>query len=396
MPMKRVLSLGLALLMLLVGCAPADTGNDTPTTDPTTTQSTIRLEASEVARYQNIVDTENKWLADMQLSNGALPMTPIKDGTVKVTPYFADFAALALLNQPEKYAANVKAYMDWHFSHLNTAAQDHNGLDGTIYDYHITVEDGVVVKETILTDNGKNTYDSTDSYAATFLMVLQKYVEKTGDQAYILAHKAEIGRIAEVMFGTMVGDLTLAKPDYRVKYLMDNCEVYEGMLAGAKLYKDVLVPADPTQALMLNRLEQGAAMVADGIEKKMWSGSYYHPALDADDSVAWEFAWSNFYPSATAQTFPIMHGLIATDSQRAQDLYAGFCNAYAWENMEIPDQYYWGSNVYLAAMMGDVERVSTYMALYERVMNRHLFPLYNADAAKVSMAAYLMTQMGER
>ena len=385
--MKRVLSLGLALLMLLVGCAPADTGNDTPTTDPTTTQSTIRLEASEVARYQNIVDTENQWLADMQLSNGALPMTPIKDGTVKVTPYFADFTALALLNQPEKYAANVKAYMDWHFSHLNTAAQDHNGLDGTIYDYHITVEDGVVVKETILTDNGKNTYDSTDSYAATFLMVLQKYVEKTGDQAYILAHKAEIGRIAEVMFGTMVGDLTLAKPDYRVKYLMDNCEVYEGMLAGAKLYKDVLVPADQTQTLMLNRLEQGAAMVADGIEKKMWSGSYYHPTLDADDSVAWEFTWSNFYPSATAQTFPIMHGLIATDSQRAQDLYAGFCNAYAWENMEIPDQYYWGSNVYLAAMMGDVERVSTYMALYERVMNRHLFPLYNADAAKVSMAA---------
>ena len=146
---------------------------------------------------------------------------------------------------------------------------------------------------------------------------------------------------------------------------------------------------------MLNRLEQGATMVADGIEQKMWSGSFYHPALDAADGVAWEFAWSDFYPSATAQTFPIMHGLIATDSQRAQDLYAGFCNAYAWETMDIPDKFYWGSNVYVAAMMGDVERVSTYMTLYERVMNRHLFPLYNADAAKVSMAAYLMTQMGE-
>ena len=68
----------------------------------------------------------------------------------------------------------------------------------------------------------------------------------------------------------------VAKPDYQVKYLMDNCEVYEGMLAGAKLYKDVLVPADKTQTLMLNRLEQGAAQVADGIEQKMWADGFYH------------------------------------------------------------------------------------------------------------------------
>ena len=63
--------------------------------------------------------------------------------------------------------------------------------------------------------------------------------------------------------------------------------------------------------------------------------------------------------------------------------------------MDVPDRFYWGSNVYTAALMGDVERVSTYMSLYERVMSRHLFPLYNADAAKVCMAAYLMTQMGD-
>lgn len=402
MRMRRVLALCLASLLLLTGCQSAATEDggtaSAPTTTPTvptTTRPTIRLEASEVARYQNIVDTENRWLADMQLSDGALPMTPIENGTVKVTPYFSDFVALSLLNQADRYATNVKAYMDWHFAHLNTAATDYNGVDGTIYDYNVTVENGVVVKEAIVMQDGKKSYDSTDSYAATFLMVLQKYVEKTGDTAYILAHKEQIGRIVEALFATMVGDLTLAKPDYRVKYLMDNCEVYEGMLAGAKLYKEVLVPADKTQTLMLNRLEQGAARVADGIEQRMWTGSFYHPALDEGDGVAWRFDWMEFYPSAAAQTFPIMHGLIATDSQRAQDLYAGFCNAYKWENMDIPDRFYWGSNVYTAALMGDVERVSAYMSLYERVMTRHLFPLYNADAAKVSMAAYLMTQMGE-
>lgn len=398
MAMKRALAVCLASVLLFTSCGPAagnGDGDHTTTTTTTTTKPNVRLEASEVARYQNIVDTENQWLADIQLSNGAMPMTPISDGTVKVTPYFSDFAALSLLNQADKYAANVKAYMDWHFAHLNTADTDYNGVDGTIYDYNITVEDGTVVKEEILYLDGKESYDSTDSYAATFLMVLQKYVEKTGDKAYILSHGTEIDRIVGAMFATMVGDLTLAKPDYQIKYLMDNCEVYEGMLAGAQLYTDVLVPADSGRTATRDKLRNGAQRVADAIEEKMWSGSFYHPALDPDDEVALKFSWSDFYPSATAQTFPIMHGLIDPSSQRAQDLYDGFCNAFQWETMDIPDQFYWGSNVYTAALMGDVERVSTYMSLYEQVMKRHIFPLYNADAAKVCMAAYLMTQMGE-
>ena len=29
--------------------------------------------------------------------------------------------------------------MDWHFAHLNTAETDYNGVDGTIYDYTLTV-----------------------------------------------------------------------------------------------------------------------------------------------------------------------------------------------------------------------------------------------------------------
>ena len=193
-----------------------------------------------MAFFQNIVDTENAWLASIQLSNGAMPMTPTTNGTVKVTPYFSDFAALSLLNQPNKYAGNVKKYMDWHFSHLNTAKTDYNGVDGTIYDYNVTVSSGKVTGEAILMSGGKKSYDSTDSYAATFLMVLQKYVEKTGDKAYIVAHKSEIERIVNAMFATMKNGLTLAKPDYAIKYLMDNCEVYGGLRAAASLYRDVL------------------------------------------------------------------------------------------------------------------------------------------------------------
>jgi len=385
----------------------SSTTNTTVTTKPTTstttqkpttttTGKTIHLEDSEMAWYQSIVDSENAWLASMQLDNGALPMTAEKNGQVKVTPYFSDFVALSLLNQADLYADVVKRYMDWHFEHLNTARTDHNGVDGTIYDYYVHVSGGKVTGETILLDgNGKKSYDSTDSYAATFLMVLQKYVEKTGDTKYIKDNYKDIERIVSAMFATMANGLTLAKPDYRIKYLMDNCEVYEGMVAGAKLFKDVLVPAYPEAKTTQDKLEKGAADVARCIEEQMWnkSGEYYQPALGEGGEIAYKFSWSNFYPSATCQLFPIIHGLIDPSGDRANDLYDSFCQHYDWENFNIPDTFYWGSNVYTAAMMGDIDRVKTYMSLYEKVMKRHAYPLYNADAAKVCMAAYLITQL---
>lgn len=344
-----------------------------------------------MAWYQNIVDIENEWLASLQLDNGAIPKTRVTNGVADMCPYFADFAALSLLNQPDRYATHVKKYMDWHFAHLNTASTDYNRVDGTIYDWQISVSQGKVTGETT-----KRTYDSTDSYAATFLMVLEKYVAKTGDKAYIIAHKKEIGRIVNAMFATMVNGLTLAKPDYAIKYLMDNCEVYEGMVAGARLYTNVLVPADASLRSTRDKLQNGATQVKDAINNRMFNGSFYHPALGRDDGVAWQFNWSNYYPSATSQTFPIIHGLIAPGDPRAQSLYNQFCNAYKWEEFDIPDTFYWGSNVYTAALMGDVERVKEYMTIYERVvMKRHVYPLYNADAAKICMAAYLMTQMGK-
>ncbi len=376
----------------------SSTKKTTSSTKKTTapTKPTIHLEDSEMAFFQNIVDTENAWLASIQLSNGAMPMTPTTNGTVKVTPYFSDFAALSLLNQPNKYAGNVKKYMDWHFSHLNTAKTDYNGVDGTIYDYNVTVSSGKVTGEAILMSGGKKSYDSTDSYAATFLMVLQKYVEKTGDKAYIVAHKSEIERIVNAMFATMKNGLTLAKPDYAIKYLMDNCEVYEGMLAGEKLYTNVLIPAGVGSKTTRDKLKNGAKQVADKIEKEMWNGSYYHPALGADSSVAYQFSWSNFYPSATAQLFPIVFGLIQPTDARAKALYNSFCSYYDWENHNIPDTFYWGSNVQAAVMMGDVDRVKTYMDIYARVaMKRHNYPLYNSDAAKVCMAAYDILQMAD-
>ena len=373
-----------------------------PTTVPPSTDisgSTMTKE-EQIAMYRKIATEEAAWLASLQAENGALLMTSGPSGQFTMNPYFADFAALALLGAGENYYENVRRYMDWHFAHLNTAETDYNKLDGTIYDYTITLSNGKVVSEKInINADGKKSYDSTDSYAATFLCVVAKYYEKTGDLAYLMANSQDLRRLLNPIRQTMDKGLTFAKPDYRIKYLMDNCEVYEGLVAAEKLYT----------ALGLFELADEAAnlkkQVFDAIEEHMWKEAegYYEVALGVNNDSAYAFTWTNFYPCATAQVFPIFCGLLAPTDPRSIHLYNKFNEYFStgerkatWEEMSTPDTFYWGALAYTAALMGDNVRLEKYMTLYLKIMNRHAYPLYNADAARVCMAAQLMLEKLEQ
>ena len=223
----------------------------------------VELKESEKALLADVFETETAWIASLQLENGAIPMTSSKTGEVSVNPYFSDIAALALLDNFEKYAENVKAYMNWHFSHLNTSKDDYNGIDGTIYDYIVTLEDGVIVNEA-----SKGSYDSTDSYAATFLAVLEKYYEKTGDSDYIYSNSSDILRVIDAMFASFDRGLTYAKPDYQVKYLMDNCEVYNGMLAAITLLG--VMEDSFNVSIVMKKCENALQWLEVQLEKKLW------------------------------------------------------------------------------------------------------------------------------
>jgi len=382
--MKNVFSLILIFIMMIAGffnsftAIPADLVPAEPGFD------VVELSDPEKELLTTVFETETAWLASLQLENGAIPMTAALNGTVTMNPYFADIAALALLDNADKYAENVKAYMDWHFAHLNDADDDYNSVDGTIYDYTITIENGKVVKE-----ESKGSYDSTDSYAATFLTVLNKYYEKTGDAEYIIANGGDIARVAEAMLHTLKMGLTYAKPDYKVMYLMDNCEVYEGCVSASNLLGVItaeISDCDITQT----KCAYAADWIKSTAEKKMWNakGKYYDSAIFTDGKAAFEFSWDEFYPSATAQLFPIVHGLIGADTVRAKNLYDTFSSTYNSEDFEIPGEFCWGSNVLAAALVGDVESVVEYMTNYAPLMSEHSYPLYNADIARVVMAAY--------
>ncbi len=352
-----------------------------------------------IALFKEIYETETEWLASLQLENGAIPMTYAKDGQLTMNPYFADFSALALLDNAKKYADNVVKYMDWHFEHLNTAEEDFNGLDGTIYDYVITMKDGKIESEVVSVPDNADSYDTTDSYAATFLTVVYKYFRKTGDSSYLVTHAKDLERITNVIFSNLQDGLTYAKPNHRVKYLMDNCEVYEGAIAATRIFEEIVLSGRNEYSHMHNDCNELISTIKENINNKLWNyvGGYYKPGITAYVSVPTKvFSWNIYYPQATSQLFPIICGVIDPDTERAQHLYGKFCETYEWKKFNYPDDFYWGANVYAAAVMNDLDRVVTYMTEYSSLIDEHKWPLYNADSARVSMAAYMMLERAEK
>ncbi|MBO7319921.1 MAG: hypothetical protein J6V06_07895 [Clostridia bacterium] len=347
----------------------------------------------QIELFTEIYETETAYLATMQLPNGALPMTYAKNGELTVNPYFADFAALALLDKAEEYADVVVGYMDWHFAHLNTAQEDFNGLDGTIYDYKVTMKNGEIVSEKISTPENADSYDTTDSYAATFLTVVNKYFYKTGDSDYLVSHAEDLKRITNVMFATLQNGLTYAKGNHRVKYLMDNCEVYEGFIAASRIFEEIVLCGKTEYTDIRDQCGEVSFIVRDNINNKLWNyvGGYYLPGITAYVKIPTKiFSWNTYYPQATSQLFPIICGVIEPDTQRAKNLYEKFCETYHWEAFDYPDAFYWGANVQAAAIMNDLESVTEYMENYKPLTEKHSWPLYNMDIARTAMAAKIM------
>lgn len=345
--------------------------------------------------FETIFESETKWLASIQLPNGAIPMTYAKNGELTMNPYFADFAALALLDKADLYAENVKKYMDWHFAHLNTAEEDFNGLDGTIYDYKITMKNGEIISEKVSDPDNADSYDTTDSYAATFLTVVYKYFQKTGDSDYLIANAHDLERIANVMFATLQNGLTYAKHNHRVKYLMDNCEVYEGAIAASGIFEEIVLKGNSQYTDMRDACTELIGTVKENINRKLWNfvGGYYLPGITAYVKIPTKiFSWKTYYPQATSQLFPIICGVIEPGTERAKNLYGKFCDSFHWEAFDYPDPFYWGANVQAAAMMNDLDSVVEYMENYLPLTEKHSWPLYNMDSARVSMAAYIMLQ----
>ena len=297
------------------------------------------------------VDEQVAFVLSEQLASGA-----ITSFDTKITPYFANIAALGLVeaNTAASRAGALK-WMQWYLDHLNTAAP--NVPANSVFDYTYDAATGI---ETPTGD-----FDSVDSYASTTLnLAFEAY--SSGDPVLQGVVSANIGKyeaIANVLnFGAPTGvrietgpdaGLTIAKPSYAVPYTMDNVEVYSGLADFAQLQTALGRTAEASY------YGSWATLTKDAVMSKLWN--------PVNNNWDWAYANSSnigvFYAQATAQLWPVLYGVVAPSDPKAISAWSQFTAAYpTWFDGGMPDAYPWVSISRVSQLMGDTAHADAYLA----------------------------------
>ena len=175
-------------------------------------------------------------------------------------------------------------------------------------------------------------YDSSDSYAGTFLSLAKTYQEITGDTAFIQENLDDLKLIATVMDATMRNytgsdnetyQLSIAKANYDIAYMMDNTEVWRGYYDFGKLLEDI---GDSDAQMYYDK----ANTVREAIEMVLWDEAQegYKPHATGD------LDWTVFYPDARANTRAITYDLPEAVARRSE-LWNKFMQYHgnAWINL---------------------------------------------------------------
>ncbi len=333
--------------------------------------------------YDLVVQSQVSYIQGLKLPSGA-----IKDNTAsnsRITPYFSNFAVMALLRYPTEENLDIaRKYIQWYISKLNGSVNKVTGgkeIPGSIYDYYAPDE------------STKGTYDSIDSYAATFLtLVHQLAMMSDENKEWLRQFTKEISTVATALEFTMDTEnstiptdfsddnndyLSIATYGYPAKYLMDNCEVNLGLASAKWLQQEGLLTTSSDYALLMNRN-------TISIDLKMWREVMYNIVSQRGDEGKLNARWTTFYPDAIAQLFPTMFGVIDPSSQRAKDLYEKFNFYYSnWSTGNLGKDYPWTLVVYAAAKMKDTARVEEYVKYIYSVNseNRQPHNWFSAEAA---------------
>jgi len=298
--------------------------------------------------YNSLIKEEARWIiTTCQLPSGAIITS--YPGNPRIVPYFAHLALYGVV-EAGGYEEQVKAYLNWYVNHLELP--DRFGIYGTVYDYTVTA-DGQEIPE--------GSYDSSDSYAATFLNLVWRYYLATREKAWLKEHKDELETVAGAILATRDKDgLTLVRPDWQVKYLMDNCEVYEGLQNYALLQEEVW--GDKHKAYFYQKL---AGKVKEAVFRKMWAGEGFCPAIYSF-GLRLRPNWRKWYPDALAQLFPLICGLLKPEDKEARIIYSAFLRNYPnWYKDISPLSFTTPLVAWAAALMDDGERVKTYFKKVE-------------------------------
>lgn len=224
-----------------------------------------------------------------QLPNGALLSDPVSSPNENwLMPYYSNLAVLGWLKgvaatRETSDFAKIRRWLTWYAQFMNP--------DGTLYDY--TYANGTLTS--------RNTYDSSDSYAATYLEAIHEYVKTTGELRVAKSLFARgIQRAVRAIMLTYQSDgLTWARPDYHVKFLMDNIEVYRGLNAAAEVARRIPHPSDASD------WQQRAQRTYNALTTLLWLPSQQYYAWGLHTNGALETRLSEWYPDVMAQLMAI-------------------------------------------------------------------------------------------
>lgn len=154
--------------------------------------------------------------------NGAIGMYPDSNGLTHIRPYQANLACLGLarasaVTGDRRYVNAAWNYLNWYAGHMDTL--------GYVHDWDLV--------HGVWTQGG---YDSTDSYAATFLLAVRAAYRVSDDATKLKNISWGIQVAVNAIYTTQQSDgMTWATPAYHVKYLEDQVEAYRGLNAGYSL-----------------------------------------------------------------------------------------------------------------------------------------------------------------
>jgi hypothetical protein len=350
-----------------------------------------------VGIYDSVIYNQVKYILSNQLPSGAFKDNAATNS--RICPYFTSIACLALLKKPTSVnVAAVKKYLIWYMSKLNGTINPKTGgieVAGSVYDYYAPGE----------TTDG--TYDSVDSYAALFLLLMKEFAGLSpANQDWAKGYTTQlnlIGSALERCVDNVSNNVPTAfSPDdndglsvdsyvHGAKYTMDNSEVNAGLKAMVWLQINVL---GGSQATHFRSLLDGNT---NAIESQLWRETMYN--WNDNGSAGSTFSkWAIFYPDATCQLFPGLFSVIDPLSPRANLLYSSFNFYYpAWSSGTVySGGYPWAIVCYAAAMVNDKVRVDQYinhiLSINRGGTQKDLW--YNAEAAYVIMAADKMKNQG--
>jgi len=314
---------------------------------------------------RNITET-SAWLATQQLPDGGILYT-----STEIEPYYANLAAIGWLEDRTRIP-QVEAWMRWYIDHLNWP--DRWGEYGTVYDYSVAGA----------TEASLDTFDSADSYAATFLS-LAEALWNTGDPGAQSFIKDAVGQYNLTVIGNVITNLqqsnglVYAMPTDPVEYLMDNSEDYRGLMDFAQLAAQAWGDADAASWYTAH-----AHAIRAGIQGVLYtrnSGLYLpYAGSNAPDLKTW-------YPDSVAQLYPMVQGVIAPSSSQSRSVYEAFNQAWpGWVDLSFnsQDKFPWVVVSYAAFLARDTTRVDRYI---NTIQNRYLiadpafsWPWYDAEA----------------